>query len=165
MLTLFDLLRFFATLGGGTVIGIYGFAKLGVVGILIGVPVGLILGGITGRLLFIVALRLMCREFDGLTDAEMVSRLHEADCLTPNLHLLELRRRGYDISKELPHVHSLLTSPQLDRRTAGWAALTSAFPDLVDIIKGYDPTAGTDDCQKYCKPLLDATEPKVAAEP
>jgi hypothetical protein len=33
-----------------------------------------------------------------------------------------LNRRGYVIRRELPHVHTLLASSEMHRRTAGWAA-------------------------------------------
>jgi hypothetical protein len=158
MFTLFDLIRLLAIVGGAAVLGIIGWDKLGIVGCAIGIPVGLILGGMIGQLPLMIGLKWMSRRFDRMTDDELLAELHDTNCFTPNVHLLELSRRGYDIQRELPYVHSLLASTEMHRRTAGWAALTSAFPDLADKIAGYNPTAQTDDCQMKCKPLLDATE-------
>ena len=158
MFTIFELMRLLAMMGGAAVLGIIGWDKFGIIGCAIGIPVGLIIGGMLGQLPLVFGLKWMSRRFDRMTDDDLLSELHDADCFTPNIHLLELNRRGYDIRRELPHVHALLASSEMHRRTAGWAALTSAFPDLADTIGGYNPTAPSAECQKKCEPLLDATE-------
>ncbi len=144
--------------GGAACVGILGWNSFGIIGCAIGVPVGLILGGLLGQIPLVVGLNWISRRFDRLTNDELLAQLHDANCCTPNLHLLELNRRGYDIRRELPHVHSLLVSPDMNRRTKGWAALISAFPEMVDIIPGYNPTTSTSECQETCKTLLAATE-------
>jgi len=95
-----------------------------------------------------------------MTNEQLFDELHDPACLPPNILLLELRRRGCDISSELPFICSLLASEEMPRRTAGWAALTSAFPELVGRISGYSPTATAADCQTRCEPLMETADGK-----
>jgi hypothetical protein len=165
MFTLCDLIRLLAIVGGTVVLAVTGWNTFGVVGCIVGVPLGFLFGAIIGKLPLMVALKWMSRRFDSMTDEQLVAELHNPACLTPNVLLLELKRRGADIQRELPFVQSLLASNEMHRRTAGWAALTSAFPELVDRIPGYNPTATVADCQAKCKPLLHATEQSGEREP
>jgi len=165
MFTLFGLIRLLGTVGGATLLGAVGWKTFGVLGCVVGIPLGFILGATIGQLPLIVIMNGMSRRFDRMTNEQLVDELHEPECLTPNLLLLELNRRGYDIQRELPFVQSLLASDEMRRRTAGWAALTSAFPERVGRIPGYNPTAPTDECQAKCKPLLNATEQSGEREP
>jgi hypothetical protein len=158
MFTVFDLIRLLAMLLGAVVLGVFGWHKLGVIGTLLGVPVGLVVGGMLGQLPLIVLLKSMSRRFEKMTNDELLAELHDPTCFTPNVHLLELNRRGYEIRRELPYIHSLRTSTESHRRTAGWAALTSVFPELVDLIDGYNPTASTVECQTRCKALLETCD-------
>ncbi len=165
MFTLFDLIRLLAMGGGAVVLGAIGWNALGMPGCIIGVPLGFAAGAIIGQLPLIVGLKWMCRRFDRMTDEQLVNELHDPACLTPNIILLELNRRAFDIQRELPFVQSLLASDETHRRTAGWAALTSAFPELVVRIAGYNPTETATECQAKCKSLLDATEQDGEPEP
>jgi hypothetical protein len=158
MFTLFDLIRLLAIVGGASVLGAIGWNTFGMLGCVVGVLLGFVLGAIIGQLPLLVVLKWMSRRFDRMTDEQLVDELHNPGCLTPNILLLELNQRGYNIQRELPFVQSLLASDEMHRRTAGWAALTSAFPDLVDRISGYSPTAPAADCQMKSRALLDATE-------
>ena len=158
MFTCFHLVRLVAALGIAAVLGGYGWDNFGLLGCVAGIPTGLILGGMIGQLPLLVGLKILAYRFGRMSDDELVSELRDPKCLTPNVHLLELNRRGYDIRQELPCVHSLLASPNVDRRTTGWAALISAFPDLVATVPGYCPTASTGECQQRCMPLLNVTE-------
>lgn len=155
MFTLFDLIRLVSMLGGAALLGIVGWNQAGGIGCLIGTAFGLLLGGMLGHLPLLIGLKWLSRRLDRLTNEELLAELHEGDCLTPNIHLLELSRRGYEIKRELPYVHSLLASTEMHRRTTGWAAFTSAFPELIDTIPGYNPTSTTDICRQKCKPLLE----------
>ena len=42
------------------------------------------------------------------------------------------------------------------RRTFGWAALTSAFPELATKVPSYDPAAPVSECRIALKPLEEA---------
>lgn len=75
--------------------------------------------------------------------------------LPPNSRLLELSQRGNDIQKELPYVHAMLASDRMDRRTNGWAAFTSAFPELVAHTPGYNSIDPTASCVANSQPLLE----------
>lgn len=158
MFTLFDLIRLLAIVCGVVALGSIGRNTFGVLGCVIGVPIGFVFGALIGQLPLVVVLKLMSRRFGSMTVEELVNDLHGNACLAPNILLLELNRRGVDIQCELPFVQSLLASNEMHRRMAGWAALTSAFPELVGRIPGYSPTATTAECQAKCKPLLDVTE-------
>ncbi|MEZ6040619.1 MAG: glycine zipper domain-containing protein [Planctomycetaceae bacterium] len=162
MLTLFDLIRLIGALVGAVVFGSTGWNTLGILGCVVGAPVGLVVGAMIGQMPLIVCLKWMSRRFDRMTDEQLEGELHDPACLTPNILLLELNRRGFDIRRELPFVQSLLASDEMHRRTAGWAALNSAFPELVGRIPSYNPTATTAECKAECEPLLNATEPKSA---
>ena len=156
MFTLFELLGFI----GGTMLGAtYGWKWLGLIGLILGGAGGFLAGGIVGRLPLIISLNVLLRKLQAMTNEELRRHMRDNDCLTPNIVLLELDRRGEDIVEELPFVCSLLTSDDRSRRTFGWAALTSAFPDYVQKIPGYNPTASISTCRDKCKPLTDAILP------
>ena len=127
MFTLFDLIRLLAVVPGTITPGVAGWHTFGFVGSVVGVPAGLVFGAIIGQLPLIVILKWMSRRFDRMTDEQLVGELHDPACLAPNIPLLELNRRGSDIQRELLFVQSLLASDEMHCRTAGWAALTSAF--------------------------------------
>jgi len=165
MFTLFDLIRLLAIVGGTIMLGAVGWNTLGLVGCIIGIPLGFTLGAIIGQLPLVVGLKWMSQRLDRMTDEQLVAELHDPACVTPNILLLELNRRGFAIQRELPFVQSLLASDEMHRRTAGWAALTSAFPELVGRIPGYNPTATAAECKTKCKPLLNATEQSGEPEP
>ena len=86
--------------------------------------------------------------------SELVDELHRSECQIPNLILLELKRREYDIQLELPHLQELLASPDQNRRTLGWIALTSVFPDHVDRIPNYHPSLSEAECKMHSQNLL-----------
>jgi hypothetical protein len=81
---------------------------------------------IVGQLPLIVGLKWMSRQFDRPTDEQLVDKLHDPTCLTINMVLLELNRRGYSIRRELPFIQSLLASDEMYRRIARWAAAWQA---------------------------------------
>lgn len=153
MFTLFDLLRLIGFLGGAFVGGSLGWEWLGVFGLVLGGAGGFFVGGFVGQLPLICALKFVSRKFDAMTSDDLRQQLHAPDCLAPNVLLLELRRRGEDIQSELTFLHSLLVSDEMFRRTAGWAALTSAFPELVHRIPNYNPTGTPAECRKNCELL------------
>ena len=157
MFTLFDLLQLVGFIGG-LVLGIaLGADSFGIVGGIVGGIGGFFIGAIIGRLPLIATLWLQARQFKSHSSDELRQSLHRDDCLTPNLHLLELQRRGEDIQTELPLVLQMLVSDHSDRRGFGWAALTSAFPDVANQISGYNPMASKAECKKHVDRLTNAT--------
>jgi len=156
MFTLFDLFRLASMIGGAALLGALGWRHMGIVGCVVGIPVGWILGGLIGQLPFIIGLTWIARRLQQQTNDELLDELHSGRCPTPNLHLLELGRRGYDIQRELPFIHNLLSSDDMNQRMKGWVVLTSAFPEFVEQIPDYNPTAPTEDCRINCRPLADA---------
>ncbi|MCA8999070.1 MAG: hypothetical protein KDA80_18865 [Planctomycetaceae bacterium] len=158
MFTFFHLIQLLAIVGGAALLGAIGWDIFGILGCVVGIPLGFLLGAILGSLPLILGLKWISRRFDRSTDEQLVDELHDPTCLTPNLILLELKRRGTDIQRELPFVLSLLASDDMHRRTAGWAALNPAFPELVGRIPEYRPTATAAECQAKCQPLVEATE-------
>lgn len=158
MFTVFDLIRLLAILVGSLLLGTIGWNKFGVIGCILGVPFGFVIGAIVGQLPLIVVQKCISRRFDRMTNDQLIGELHSPTCLIPNILLLELNRRGYNIQTEIPFVQRLLVSEEMHRRTAGWAASTSAFPELVGRIPNDNPTATAADCQLASSGLLDATE-------
>ena len=148
MFTLFHLLVL-AGIGFGLALGASVGSKLfGIVGGIIGAALGVYLGFVVGRIPEMLVLRLVVRDFRPKSSEELRAHLHSPNCLTPNLVLLELRSRGENIRRELPVVVDLLTSEDVGRRGHGWAALTSAFPELVEKIHGYSVGDTVDECRR-----------------
>lgn len=154
MLTLFELLRWTLAVVGMLVLGSFGWNSLGFIGAVIGLPIGLVFGAMIGQVPLFLCLYWMAQRLNRMTEEQLLDELHAPSCPTPNLLLLELRRRGYDIYRELEYVHGLLASREVRQRTAGWAALNSAFPELVDRVSGYSPSASWEQCQANCRLLL-----------
>jgi len=148
MFTLFDMLRLFGFLGGAALGARIGFLGYGVFGAIIGGATGLTLGGIIGQLPILLVLRMRVRQFRGMTNDELRTLLHNEDCITLNVVLLELKRRGADIENELGFVCSLLTSSEMSRRVTGWAALTSVFPSVANKIPDYSPARPVEQCRR-----------------
>jgi hypothetical protein len=67
--------------------------------------------------------------------------------LMPNFVLLALAERGHDIRAEVPVILDLLASDDAWRRNLGWAAMTSAFPDVARRLDGYSPAHDTTRCR------------------
>jgi hypothetical protein len=148
MLTLFHVFM----LGGlvfGFAFGLSAEAKLfGVAGGVIGGLLGGYLGLRVGRIPELLVLRSLKRDLSSKTVPELRAYLHSPACLTPNCVLLELRSRGEDSRQELPVVADLLSSEDVGRRGHGWAALTSAFPELVGQIRDYRIGDSAEECRR-----------------
>jgi len=89
---------------------------------------------------------------------ELRRSLRTPKCLIPNLILLELSSRGEDILPDLPVILDLLESEEQSKRGSGWAALTSAYPDLVTTIPDYRIQDRAEVCRKNIAPLRRMTE-------
>jgi hypothetical protein len=146
MITLFDLITILLPvfgLGLGAGLG-SGFGNIGVVAssLICG-----IIGFYLGRLPYHYLLRKEKRRLAGFTSEELRLQIQSPDCLAPNLFLMELRSRGEGILSELPFVLVMMESEQLHRRTRGFAALLSAYPEIARLLKGYNPTHPFESCK------------------
>ena len=163
MFTIFDLFRLVTslsmTLAGGVAGNHFGF-----IGILFGVIIGFIAGCFIGSLPIFWATRAFHKRFSDKSSSFLRSVLHKAEpdvLYPPNFILLELQRRGEDISSELPMVLDLLESEESARRCFGVAAITSAFPDIAKNISAYNSYGTTDECRKSIKLLRNIAKNKL----
>ena len=146
MCTVFHLLSLVGFLGGSA-LGVLGGAKLfGVSGGIAGCLLGGAFGFALGQIPSLLVLRLIARDLTAKTTAELRAYLENPNCPTPNLVLLELRSRGEDIRQELPVVLDMLSANDVGRR--GWAALTSAYLELVPQLGDYRLEDPVDECRK-----------------
>lgn len=153
MFTIFHVL----TLAGfvyGVIVGTRaGSALFGTVGAVVGAIVGGIVGAFVGRIPGFLMLRWLARDLGTKSTSDLRAELHDPSCVTPNCVLLELQYRGEDIRQELPVVLDLLVSDDVGRRGLGWAALTSAFPDLAKQIQDYRIGDSVDECRRKTRIL------------
>jgi hypothetical protein len=155
MVTIFHLLMVLAVVGGAALGAAAGWNIAGILGAVVGTVAGVIAGGIVGQIPIAAGMLIVGRRFEKMTTSQLRAHLHDDECSTPNLVLLELRRRGEPIEDELPFLHTLLTSEDVQQRTRGWAALRSAFPELAEQMPGYNPLAPTDQCCRLAAILGD----------
>lgn len=111
------------------------------------------LGVVLGRIPEWVTLRSLIRNLNLMATPELKTLLHGPNCLTPNVVLLELRRRGEDIRHELPVVLDLLVSEDVARRGKGWAALTSTYPELAAQVQDYRVADPVEECRRKTEKL------------
>jgi len=142
----------------GALAGITLGARLGVIAAVIAGIVGFVLGRIIGRIPTILMIRMMQRRFRGKSAAELRADLRRPDCMTPNCILLELSSRGEDIKKDLDVVLALLESEEPSKRGFGWAALTSAFPDMARMISDFPINGSFAERKKICDRLRELAE-------
>jgi hypothetical protein len=148
MFTLFHVLVLAGFLFGAMLGVRAGSALFGTVGGVVGGILGAVVGGVIGRIPELLVLRSLARDLTAKSTAELRDHLHSPNCFTPNVVLLELRRRGEDIRQHLPVVLDLLASEDTGRRGHGWAALASAFPELVEKIRDYRIGDSVDECRR-----------------
>jgi hypothetical protein len=163
MVTIFHVLPVFGLVFGlvfGTYVGVVLLGAPGAIGGAIG---GGALGFVGGRLAFPLAVWSVARTLARKTVAELRADLRDPACPTPNCVLLELQYRGKDIRQELPVVLEMLVSEDLNRRSGGWAALVSAFPELSGAISDYSAFDSVEECRRKTNRLRTLTEPDPAA--
>lgn len=161
MITIFDMVQILSPLLGlllGATLG----APLGPVGAVVCGLFGGAVGLYLGRLPTLFMIRGMRRKLARFNPVELRDQLHDPKCWTPNILLLELRARGEDISTELPLVLSLMESEHQHRRTLGFAALLSAFPEVAKALRGYNPTQPIEECIRKMMEFKQRTEPRTA---
>lgn len=144
MFTLFDLAALLLPFVCAVTLATWGHRLGGVGGALVGALLGVVLGRLAARLLTVVAFRPVIAELRSKPSEELKAALRDEACLTPNLVLLELKSRDQVSDDDLEVVVEMLRSEK--RRTFGWAALTSAYPELAATIPGYSPVASRESC-------------------
>lgn len=135
-------------IGGVALAACLGWQYFGIVGLMVGGVAGLLLGAVIGVLPLVVALSWQGKRLRVLSSDELRRRLRESDCLAPNLLLLELLSRGESIDDEQTIVIDLLASDDSSRRTRGWAAAQSVYPELAEQLAGYSPNGSTAACRE-----------------
>lgn len=131
-----------------------GARLLGPWGAVLGLAVGAGVGLWAGRRGELIGLGEVVKEIMTSSSEQLRASLRSPDCMTPNFVLLELKSRGEDIRGELPVVVGLLTSEDVPTRGRGWAALNSAYPELVEKVTGYRVTDSADECRRKAAALL-----------
>jgi hypothetical protein len=156
VLTLSDLLLKIMLPIFGFAIGIgVGKDYLGLFGAIAGAILGLILfaylGSCLDNLFLRISMRKMRKQFAPFSVSELRSQLSTS--FTPNYILVELKLRGEDISKDIEPVLRLLEDENSSRRTRGYAALLSAFPQLAASVRGYNPMRPVSECHQKVEEL------------
>jgi hypothetical protein len=146
MVTFFDLVHLLSVLIGLLVGGAAG-SRFGPGGAIAGGLVGVVTGLYLGNLPTKCMVRREHRKLASFSTAELRAQLHDVTCWTPNFLLLELQARGEDIRGELPFVLSIMECEQQHRRTIGYAALCSAFPDVAKSLRTYNPMQPVEKCR------------------
>lgn len=131
-----------------------GARLLGPWGAVLGFAVGAGVGLWAGRRCELIGMGEVVKEIMTSSSEQLRASLRSPDCMTPNLVLLELKSRGEDVRNELPVVVGLLTSEDIPTRGRGWAALNSAFPELVEKVADYRLNDSADECRRKASVLL-----------
>ncbi|WP_406694277.1 hypothetical protein V5E97_24685 [Singulisphaera sp. Ch08] len=84
---------------------------------------------------------------------QLRTNLRDPRTYNPYEHLIELDRRGEDISIEFPFVLDMLCDESVDRRIQGCVSLTSLFPDLAKQVPDYHYDDTPDECRRKLEPL------------
>jgi hypothetical protein len=158
MITVFDLIAIILPIAGimfgAGIVKEYGIGW-GTMAIITG---GLI-GRWLGKLPTILMVKHIRKRLAKLSVDEIQERLYNfwfSDS-TPNFLLLELRARGEDISQHLDCVLNMLGSESNLRRTFGYAALLSAYPNVANKMRGYNPSKPVEDCKQKVNELRKKT--------
>jgi hypothetical protein len=162
MLTLFHVLPLLGAFAG-LAIGIGEGGRLfGMVGAVGGAIIGCYFGFVAGRLPFALGLWAVRRQLAAKSVVELRADLRDPNCFIANVVLLELHRRGEDIRPELSVVLDMLVSEDFGRRGQGWAALSSAFPDMAVSITDYRINDSVVECRRKTEFLRAAAKTDAA---
>jgi hypothetical protein len=153
MVTIFHLLMLLAVVGGAALGSVVGWHLFEVYGAILDALAGLLAGALIGQVPLVAGMLMVGRRYEKMTTDALREHLHAGECSTPNLVLLELRRRGETIEDELPLLQQMLASEDVQQRTRGWAALRSAFPERATQRAGYSPFGNLDECRKHAEAL------------
>ena len=153
MITAFDIFRFLVTL-----LCAFGLAVVGLeFGNVFYSICGLIVGGFIGSKIGLTPLHLTMRsqrkKFSGLSVDELRNNINDPQCFTPNFYLMELKSRGENVDEHLEVVLKLMEDEAHPKRIRGYAALLSGFPEIINAIKGYNPSHSADKCRQVLRKL------------
>jgi hypothetical protein len=141
-------------IGGGVALGwTHGTQLYGPAGGLAAAVASGYAGFLVGRLPELVVLWSLCGSLASKTSDQLHALLHGPDCQAPNLVLLELQRRGEDVRSELGLILDLLVSEDFAQRGRGWAAMSSAFPDLAGQARDYHLGDSVGECRRKTEAL------------
>jgi hypothetical protein len=163
MFTLFDLFQVLGPIFGFIIGGAFGAeygVPLGIAGALCGGYLALHLGRLPTKLM----VRSARKDFAPFLVSDLEAKL-DGGCWAPNLILMELKARGEDVTKHLPFVLSLLQDEEFFRRTRGYAASLSAFPNDARELADYNPTKSVEDCRNALSALTTKAEQDGGGQP
>lgn len=153
MLSIFHIFALAGLVFGASFGAWEGAGRSGAVGLVIGAVAGGLIGLVLGRIPGWLMLRSVAHDLGSKSSDELRGYLRSPGCLTPNCVLLELQRRAEDTRPEIPVILDLLVSTDIRRRSRGWAALNSAFPELAGEISNYCAEDPLEECQRKTEPL------------
>jgi len=130
-----------------------GHGYWGVGGAMVGAVGGLVAGWVLGTLPWLLVVGFMGRSLVHRRTEDLVADLCEHRTLTPNFVLRGLQRRDFDLSRLLPVVLDYLDSDQPMRRSIGFVALRSAYPEIANRLPDYSPTASPGECRAALAPV------------
>jgi hypothetical protein len=107
----------------------------------VGAVVGGALGLAVGFGLVVGSAEYLLRRLRKMGVEQLRGELRDATHRTPRLVLAELRRRGEASREDLDIVIGMLTEESSVRRTRGFLALQTVFPELLEVAPGLSPTA------------------------
>ena len=164
-MTLFHILPLFGPMMAAFYGMELGSKHFGAAGGISGTIIGGCLGLLCGHIPFILTLKLVSRRLGRKSTEELRTLLGDPDYYAPNTILLELQSRGEDIRQDLLVIMGMLVSTSSARRGQGWAALASAFPDLVEKIPDYRAFESADTCRlKIAKPQQEIQQTELTTE-
>ena len=162
---MFHLLRLIG-LACGFAVGLgFGSRHLGVPGAIGGGLAGAVLGLMAGTVPFLITAAAFKRKLVANTVEDLHSSLHDPNEPAPNLVALELLSRGEKATSVLPPILNLLMSESSSQRGRGWAALTSAFPELAGRIPDYRIHESVQECRRKVHPLAESIGGASAQKP
>jgi hypothetical protein len=85
---------------------------------------------------------------------KLIEMLHSDNWRRYKPAILELRRRGEDVTVHVPKIVALLLSKSKVERAAAKATIGACFPDLAKEVAGYSATADLEACRIKAGPLL-----------
>ena len=153
MFTLFHLIRLISILVGISLGWSCGKHLFGIIGAIIGVVLGFVLGSIVGYIPEWLVLKSIVPKLNKMSEEELRRKITDKECFIPNLILLELDSRGLSIDNHLTDVLNMLRSDDQSRRGFGWAALTSAYPELAKEVKKYNINDSVEQCIQNTMPI------------
>lgn len=156
-MSIFDLLTWAGFALGLLLGGQFAF-QFGTLPGIFGGLIGGLAGFVLGRIPLMLALCVAQKSLQSQTVEELRAMLRDPSCLAPNLALLELSSRGEDVQPELPIVLDMLVDASIDRRSRGWHALESVFPELAEQIADYRINDEEEDCKRKVQRLRDGRD-------